>query len=297
MAYDGEPRDDEETAMAARRHHHEDGELEDHDRGLAFDLGTLLNRRGMLGLIAGAGVLGLAACGGAESSASGTASASSSGTASAGADADSCSVIPEETAGPFPGDGSNGPDVLSESGIVRRDIRSSFGSASGVAQGVPLTITMTVVDASNGCAAMEGSAVYVWHCNRDGEYSLYGQAVQDQNYLRGVQEADASGQVSFTSIFPAAYSGRWPHIHFEVYQDVDAIAAGQPVATSQIALPEAICRQVYATDGYGQSASNLAQTSLATDNVFSDGWQTQLGTMTGRIDSGLTVALTVPVQA
>jgi len=29
---------------------------------------------------------------------------------------------------------------------------------------------------------------------------------------------------SFTSIFPACYSGRWPHIHFEVYPNRAAIA-------------------------------------------------------------------------
>ena len=62
--------------------------------------------------------------------------------ATASADAASCEVIPEETAGPFPGDGSNGPDVLSQSGVVRKDIRSSFGSSTTVAEGVPLTIQL-----------------------------------------------------------------------------------------------------------------------------------------------------------
>lgn len=38
--------------------------------------------------------------------------------------------IPDETAGPYPGDGSNGPNVLAESGIVRSDITSSFGSST-----------------------------------------------------------------------------------------------------------------------------------------------------------------------
>lgn len=35
--------------------------------------------------------------------------------------------VPDETAGPYPGDGSNGPNVLTESGIVRSDIRPGFG--------------------------------------------------------------------------------------------------------------------------------------------------------------------------
>ena len=45
--------------------------------------------------------------------------------------------IPDETGGPFPGDGTNGVNVLAEDGVVRSDITSSFGSASGVADGIP----------------------------------------------------------------------------------------------------------------------------------------------------------------
>ena len=34
--------------------------------------------------------------------------------------------IPQETEGPYPADGSNGPTVLTSTGVVRSDIRSSF---------------------------------------------------------------------------------------------------------------------------------------------------------------------------
>ena len=47
-------------------------------------------------------------------------------------------------------------------------------------------------------------------------YGEYSEGETDQNYLRGVQEAGPDGRVRFTSIFPAAYAGRWPHVHFEV---------------------------------------------------------------------------------
>ena len=109
--------------------------------------------------------------------------------------------MPEETAGPFPGDGSNGPNILAESDVVRSDIRSSFGSSTTVAEGVPLTIQLTVQDAE--CAPLAGAAVYVWHCDRDGNYSMYSDAAADENYLRGVQEAADDGTLSFTTIFPA----------------------------------------------------------------------------------------------
>ena len=205
--------------------------------------------------------------------------------------------IPEETGGPFPGDGSNGVNVLTESGVVRKDIRSSFGSASGTAEGVPLTLRLKVYDLDGDDATvLEGAAVYVWHCTREGEYSMYAQAIQDENFLRGVQETDAQGWVEFTSIFPAAYDGRWPHVHFEVYPSLDdATSASNKLRTSQLALPEEACTQVYEADGYEQSVSNLSQTSLDTDNVFGDGYSLQLAKVTGSNDQGWVATLNVPV--
>ena len=105
--------------------------------------------------------------------------------------------IPEETAGPYPGDGSNGVNVLSESGIVRSDLTSSFGSASGVAEGVPVTVKLKVYDLNGtDVTPLAGAAVYLWHCDREGSYSLYSDGVADENYLRGVQETDADGTVA-----------------------------------------------------------------------------------------------------
>jgi protocatechuate 3,4-dioxygenase beta subunit len=263
------------------------------DQGLGFDITTLMSRRRMLRALGlGAAAAGLTAC------ASGTSTSSSSASATTTASSTGLVEIPDETAGPYPGDGSNGPNVLAESGIVRGDIRSSFGGASGTAEGVPLTIQLTILDIANGGSAFAGVAVYVWHCNRAGEYSMYSSAIEDQNYLRGVQIADSSGRVSFTSIFPACYSGRWPHIHFEVYPDQASITdASNAIATSQIALPQDACGVVYAQPGYEQSVGNLSQVSLTTDNVFGDdGGVHELGAVTGDVTSGYTVSLTAPVD-
>jgi protocatechuate 3,4-dioxygenase beta subunit len=161
---------------------------------------------------------------------------------------------------------------------------------------VPLTIKLKVLDTGNGAAGLKGAAVYLWHCDIDGRYSLYSEGVTEENYLRGVQETGSDGSVTFTSIYPAAYSGRWPHVHFEVYPSLDAATtAGGKLRTSQLALPEATCKQVYATDGYSQSLQNLAQTSLETDSVFSDGYSLQLAKVTGDVSGGLTATLDVPV--
>jgi protocatechuate 3,4-dioxygenase beta subunit len=275
-------------------HPHGPGEVEDHDRGLLFDVQRLVGRRQAIAVLGGTALAALAGCTASTSGTSSASTASSSAAAGGTASAADVDVIPEETAGPYPADGSNGKNVLSESGVVRSDIRSSFGSSTTTADGVPLTIRLTLVEA-DGDTPVEGVAVYLWHCDRAGQYSMYDRAVADENYLRGVQASGADGTVTFTSVFPACYSGRWPHIHFEVYRSVDeATAAGQLLATSQVALPEATCATVYATTGYEQSVRNLARVSLTQDMVFADdGGVSQLATMSGDVSGGYTAALTV----
>jgi protocatechuate 3,4-dioxygenase beta subunit len=161
---------------------------------------------------------------------------------------------------------------------------------------VPLTINLTLVDSTGGCKALAGAAVYLWHCDAAGLYSMYSQGVTGENYLRGVQATDANGSVTFTSIFPAAYSGRWPHIHFEVFPSLASATNGaNKLRVSQLALPDDVCKAVFATSGYSQSVTNHAQTSLARDNVFSDGVTLQTPTVTGNTTAGYVATLLVAV--
>jgi len=270
-----------------------------HDHGLVYDLQTLkergLSRRRLLRWGVGAGLVTLVGCpDDGVAVIGGSSAAASSGDDTGG----SCSQIPEETAGPYPADGSNGVNALALAGIVRSDIRASFAGASAVAQGVPLEVTLTLVDPSDGCTPLAGCAVYLWHCDQAGNYSLYSSAVQAENYLRGVQEADDNGQVTFQTIFPGCYSGRWPHIHFEVYESLDAAtSATGRLATSQLALPETSCNAAYAVEGYEASVGNLARISLQTDNVFrDDGASSQLAEMSGDVSEGFTASLSVGVS-
>jgi protocatechuate 3,4-dioxygenase beta subunit len=292
--------------MITMRVNHRETDMENHDRGLDHDLPRLLQRRGMLKLVLGAGLAGtglvaLGACAeGTTTNATGTTSSGAppsagpaggppgGGHPESGQTSDTANgEIPEETSGPYPGDGSNGANVLTESGIVRSDITSSFGSSTTKAAGVPLSITMTINDFANDKRPLTGGAVYLWHCDQAGQYSLYSQAVVNENYLRGVQETDASGTVTFTSIFPACYSGRWPHIHFEVYPSLaKATSSANKIATSQMALTEEACRAVYATAGYQQSLQNLGRVSLDSDNVFGDGYDLQIPAITGDPSKG-----------
>lgn len=279
-----------------------------HEHSLAADLSAMLNlasdrRQTLRWLLAGASALPVLGCGGGGSASDSTSAttSTSSTTTTTTTTTGSCAVIPEETGGPYPGDGTNSNasgvvNVLTQTGVVRSDIRSSFNGPTGVAAGVPLTIKLQIVNANGSCAALSGYAAYLWHCDRDGNYSLYSSGVTSENYLRGVQASDTSGNVTFQTIFPGCYSGRMTHVHFEVYPTLaKSTSAANRIKTSQFTFPMATLNEVYATSGYSASVRNLAQISYATDNVFSDGTTLQMGAVTGNVTDGYVVTLTVGV--
>lgn len=258
------------------------------DQGLGFDLGTLMARRSLLRAFgAGAAALGLAACGGEPGSDVPRGSVSG---------ATSLPEIPGETQGPFPGDGSNGPDILERSGVIRGDIRANLDGTNAAA-GVRLDIELRVGNLAAGGRPLTDAAVYVWQCDRDGRYSMYGDGVTQDTFLRGVQIVDLNGSVQFTTVFPGCYPGRWPHVHFEVYPDRASIADHTSVLkTSQLAFPARVCAEVYRQDGYQSSAANLAEVSLDTDMVFrDDGAVLQTATVTGNPAGGYRATLDVGI--
>lgn len=200
----------------------------------------------------------------------------------AGSSSGSCSVSPTETAGPFP--------TKSPSSLVTNDIRSDRA-------GVPFSIKITVNNRNNNCAALAGAIVDIWHCDKDGYYSEYGGSgmqsanFQSVHFLRGRQTTDASGVVTFTSIFPGWYSGRAPHIHVHIYD-----ASGASLLVTQIAFPTDVCNTVYTT------ATNLytrgvQDTSNARDNVFADSLASELATVTGSVASGYALTHLITVAA
>jgi protocatechuate 3,4-dioxygenase beta subunit len=299
--------------------------IEDHDRGLAHDLATMrelrIGRRRALGWMASAGGAAIvASCGGGSNSAassvtassssstsggstSSTSSTSTSSSTSSGATSGSCTVYASETNGPYPADGTNTSNgatsnVLAVSGVTRSDIRASFIGSSTVAAGVPVTLTITVVDANASCAALAGYALYLWHCDENGKYSLYD--LPAESYLRGVQVTNSAGQVTFTTIFPGCYAGRYPHIHFELFTSAANATGGRYARLiSQFAMPADACAAVYATGAYATSQSNFRSVSIASDNVFGDNTAAQITAMTlsmsGSASAGYTATATVAI--
>lgn len=290
---------------------------QDHDShlGLSHDLSRLHQQaferrtalRWLLG--AGAGAMGMSGCGGGGSAAASTTSSSGSSsssdtTGSTSTSSSSCSLIPSETEGPYPGDGSNNgasgsvANALALSGIVRSDIRASIAGATGVATGVPLQVIIELVNTNASCADLSGYAVYLWHCDAEGRYSMYSSGATAENYLRGVQATGSDGTAVFQSIYPGCYAGRVPHIHFEIYRSTTtATNWNNKLRTSQMCFPADVSSAVYATSGYGSSAANNAAISLATDGIFSDGYATQIATVTGSASAGYVARLKVGIAA
>lgn len=218
-----------------------------------------------------------------EAAPSTTTGSSTSTGSSNGSSASNCSVTPSETEGPFP--------TKVPANFVRKDITDGR-------TGLPLAINIAVKSASAGCAALAGALVDIWHCDKEGYYSEYGgSGMQSLNlttvdFLRGRQTTDASGLVGFTSVFPGWYSGRAPHIHVHIYN-----AAGKSLLITQIAFPYEVTNAVYTT-GQAKGYTKGAQDTLnERDGVFSDGYTTELATLTGSVANGYTLTHTIVVNA
>lgn len=202
-------------------------------------------------------------------------------TAAAAASDGDCTVTPQETSGPYP------YDLSADSAIYRTDITEGK-------TGIPLSLTLTIVNTNNDCAAIEGARVDIWHCDKDGYYSEYSEpgylGTQDntgKTFLRGIQLTDAKGQVTFTTIYPGWYTGRVTHIHLEIY--VNSVLK----STTQLAFPDSLNTTVYNTTLYSAHGQNTV--TDATDQVFSDGYSSELITITGDTTNGYTATFQVGV--
>jgi protocatechuate 3,4-dioxygenase beta subunit len=288
---------------------------DDHDRGLHYDLERLraLDRRRALGLLGAAGgTLALAACGGEDQSGTGTSTptptptstATATPTPTATATSTSCTAFASETNGPYPADGTNTSrgatsNVLTINAFQRSDIRTSLINSTTEAPGVLMQVTLTLANVNSSCAPLAGYAVYLWHCDATGQYSLYD--LPAESYLRGIQVSDANGQVTFTTIVPGCYAGRYPHIHFEVFSSLaNATSGNYAVLISQLAIPAAVCEAVYADSSvYGASLSRFRNTSIASDNIFGDNSSAQTAVMTltisGSASAGYSANTTVGI--
>lgn len=135
-------------------------------------------------------------------------------------------------------------NVWSVSNMLRRDIRHDLGGDGKAAPGLRLELKMNLELAGLSSRPKGGLAVYVWHCDAAGRYSVYD--VNGTTSLRGIGVTGSNGRVQFTTIYPGTYRGREPHIHFEVYPTLSSIRIPEKrLLLSRITFPEVISRAVY----------------------------------------------------
>lgn len=193
-----------------------------------------------------------------------------------------CVLIPQETEGPYP------LDLSKNTTYFRQNITEGK-------TGLPLNLKISLVNVSNNCAPIANARVDIWQCDKDGVYSGYNQPGANtvgQTFMRGIQVSDSAGQVNFVTVYPGWYSGRITHIHFQVF--VTSVLR----ATSQIAFPDAVNAAVYQTPLYVAKGQNRSVASNAADMVFSDGFESQLATVTPNTTTGgYDAAIVVGIQA
>lgn len=234
---------------------------------------NLVSRRRALGLLGAAGAALSGACGG-DTPTSPTSTVSTTTTttttATTGTTA-ACAVSPTETVGPYP----------SLSQFVRSDIREDR-------PGLPLNLTITVVNANSACAPVAGASVEIWQCDVAGEYSQYGNSRQ-QTFLRGIQTTNTNGQVTFLTVYPGWYQGRATHIHVEV------TANGRSVKVTQLAFPESVNDEVYRSGVY--ASRGLNPTSNSRDGIFADSLAQEMATVSGNTTTGYNATFQVGITA
>ncbi|KAI1367242.1 aromatic compound dioxygenase [Xylaria arbuscula] len=124
----------------------------------------------------------------------------------------SCLLSPEVTEGPYYVGGE----------YIRQDI-------SETQAGVPLTVDIAVFDMET-CEPITNTYMEIWHSNATGVYSGvpsggdYSDAPENVNttFLRGFQQTDENGAVSFDTVYPGHYSGRAIHIHVMTHTNATA---------------------------------------------------------------------------
>lgn len=243
-----------------------------------------LSRRRTLGLLAGVGAAFAFGCGqdatgsptegdgggtgadGGEDAATSPEGAADAGSANDSAttgDGGACAETPEGEIGPYFADDS-------DPRFNRSNILSNL-DGSGTQSGIPLTLTVTVVDTENACAPYVNAQVDIWHCNSAGVYSdQAAESTTTEQWLRGYQLTDSNGKVTFVTIIPGWYSGRTTHIHLRLrstYSTASSTTDG--TNTTQLFFSQAFDDMVSTTVA-PYSAEGANPTTNASDRVYSE---------------------------
>ncbi len=208
--------------------------------------------------------------------------------------ASACTIAtPQVTEGPY----------WVEEHLFRSDIRTD--PATGTARaGIPLALTINVMNSASGCTALAGAYVDIWHCDAKGIYSdepTYNPGggtgnvnTSGQKFLRGYQVTDSNGQVNFLTVYPGWYAGRTIHIHVRVrtYNGSTELTN----YTTQIFFDDSLNNTVLATSAYTRTTAR--DTTNANDSVYNGAQNktTMLAAVTSSA-SGYAAAITIDLSA
>jgi protocatechuate 3,4-dioxygenase beta subunit len=256
------------------------------------DIDEGLTRRRALEVMVGAGAAMAFGCGGNSADTGGDAATStdagsSSADGAANTEAGSCAVTPEGEIGPYFADDS-------ASGFNRSNVVSNIDGSSAQS-GVPLVLTVTVIDTEKGCTPYANAQIDIWHCNASGVYSdIASENTSSESWLRGYQVTDANGQVTFTTIIPGWYAGRTTHIHLRVrstYSEASSTSDG--TNTTQLFFTQTL-DDTLATTVAPYSAEGTNPTTNAGDHVYSGETNgANFLALSGDPTSGYTAAITI----
>lgn len=176
----------------------------------------------------------------------------------------SCVLTPEVTQGPYWVQGE----------LVREDITEG-------GDGIPLTLDIQIIDV-NTCEPVPEAFLEIWHCNSTGVYSgvvasgngnIDDESNLDKTFLRGLQQSDDDGVVTFDTLFPGHYTGRATHIH--VISTLDAtvnanetISGGSIAHVGQMFFDQDLIKNAETVEPYVSNTQTL--TTNAEDSILAE---------------------------
>lgn len=176
----------------------------------------------------------------------------------------SCILTPEVTQGPYWVQGE----------LLREDITED-------GEGVPLTLDIQIIDV-NTCEPVPQAFLEIWHCNSTGVYSGVvangnGNSEDttnlDNTFLRGIQQSDEDGVVTFQTLFPGHYTGRATHIHVMTSQDAtvnanETLSGGSVTHVGQMFFDQDLISQVETVEPYASNTQDI--TKNADDSILAE---------------------------
>lgn len=166
---------------------------------------------------------------------------------------------------------TEGPFFVDEK--LKRSSLMGETQRSSVVKGAPLRIKVKVVKlVGSEYKPFQDAQVDLWHSDTLGVYSdvdapMNRENTAGENWLRGYQLTDKSGDAIFDTIVPGWYMGRALHIHFKVRKH-DATSNKTAELTSQMFFADSEFKELFAKAPYADNRSS--RTLNTRDGIYNE---------------------------